>query len=169
MYSYETRYTYRSHRANQCLGCMSQTPPNRKSVIKGFAYNACCGICDTPRIFNRLPPNSVKMISRDWGCKNVKEFLISLTVWSWRGDELWQDLINRKCLNLFTLSDIDQTSADCLSYDADRIAVTIRKFRKFFLLSMLWIQHVIFIRLGWNFIRILLKHRCKTVKGLLIS
>ncbi len=53
----ETRYTYRSHQAEQLLRCMSWAPPNRKSAIQGCLKITCSGIWNTPpRIFNTRAP-----------------------------------------------------------------------------------------------------------------
>ncbi len=64
-YSHQNSYTYRSHQPNDFHADSQSAPPNRKSAMLDCLENAFSAIsCTRPRVFIRLPPNLVNMISR---------------------------------------------------------------------------------------------------------
>jgi len=181
MYLYETQYTYRSHCAEQLSRSMSKAPPNRKWAIQGCFKKACSGIWYTPlRFSTRSPQNSVNMITRHWGWKIARGFLISRTVCPWRGVEIRaknekQEMSNN--INIHYLSFIKlHRFVRCMMPITYMWLLGVKVIapptgsRKCVIFKMLWIQHLIFTRFASNCIRILTKHgRCKSVEGILIS
>ena len=155
MYLYKTLYTYRSHWAEQLSRSMKKAPPNRKWAIQGCLKKACSGIWNTPlRFSTRSPRNSVNMISRHWGWKIARGFLISRTVCPWRGVEIRaknekQEMSNNfhiHFLNLIKLHWFVRCMILIVYMWLLRVNIIAPPTgsRKCVIFQMLWIQHLIF-------------------------
>ena len=120
------------------------------------------------------------MISRHWGCKIARGFLISRTVCPWRGVEIRaknekQEMSNNIHIHSLILIKL-HWFVRCMMPIAYMWLLGVKVIapptgsRKCVIFKMLWIQHLIFTWFAWNFIRIMTKHgRYKTVEGILIS
>ena len=120
------------------------------------------------------------MISRHWGWKIARGFLISRTVCSWRGVEIMarnekQEVSNTIHIHFLILIKLHQIIRCMMSIAymwllGVKVIAPPTGSRKCVIFKMLWIQHLIFTRFASNFIRIMLKHsRYKSARGILIS
>ena len=143
--------------------------------------NACSGIWYTPpRRLIRSPPNSVSMKSRHWRLKIASGFLISRTVWPWRGNEFMarkgkQEVCYNFCIHWLIFMKLHE----CIGCSSPitwmwllwvKVIAPPTDSRKCVTFKMLWDHHLIFIRFASNFTRIMSRHgECRPLKRIVKS